>query len=131
MSQEVQKLNRTFSLEVNGKAREVFMSMGLLNELCKLIGDVENIGNVVVDDALREGVMVSLLAERSKSGKISQKFDIDELDVDPDQVIALVGWATEWVVDFFMKSAEAAKRVMVKNQERLNSLMSSPAGTKD
>lgn len=131
MSQEVQKLDRTFSLEVNGKAREVFMSMGLLNELCKLIGDVENIGNVVVDDTLREGVMVSLLAERSKAGKISQKFDIDELDVDPDQVIALVGWATEWVVDFFMKSAEAAKRVMVKNQERLNSLMSSPAGTKD
>lgn len=131
MSDETQKLDRTFSIEVNGKAREVFMSMGLLNELCKLIGDVENIGNVVVDDNLRETVIVALLAERSKTGKVAQRFDIEDLDVDPDQVIALVGWATEWVVDFFMKSAEAAKRVMFKNQGRLNSLMSSPAGTKD
>lgn len=131
MSQEIEKLSRTITLDVNGKSREVFMSMGLLNELCKNIGDVENIGNVVVDDGLREKVIVALLAERSKSGKVVQKFEIDDLDLDPDEVIALVAWATEWVVDFFMKSAEAAKRVMVKNQERLTSLMSSSAGTKD
>ncbi len=122
-------LNRTLTLEINGKSRDLFMSFGLLNELASLLGDVDRLTELPINHELRTVILKAVLSERTKAGKIVTEADLSEIDMDPQDVPKILAWVGEWVVDFFIQSGEAVKSVFVANMERVKSLTSSPNGT--
>lgn len=124
-----EKLSHTLTLEINGKSRDLFMSFGLLNELATMFGDVDRLTELPTNHELRTEMLKAILAERTKSGKITQAVDLDDIDIDPQDVPKILAWAADWVVDFFIRSGEAVKSVFVKNTDRVKSLMSSESGT--
>lgn len=124
-----EKLDRTLTLEINGKSRDLFMSFGLMNELASMFGDVDRLTELPVNRELRTAVLKSVLAERSKSGKILAEADLDDIDLDPQDIPTILAWVGGWVVDFFIRSGEAVKSVFVSNTDRVKSLMSSESGT--
>lgn len=121
-------MDRTLTLEVNGKSRDLFMSFGLLNELIRLIGEVERVSLAPVDHDLRNSLLKAVFAERSKAGRVTQEVDLDDLDIDPMDVPKVLAWVTHWVIDFFIQSGEAVKGVFVATQDRVKSLTSLPTG---
>lgn len=122
-------MERTLTLEINGKSRDLFMSFGLLNELAVLLGDVDRLVELPINHDLRTTILKSVLSERSKAGKITAEADLSEIDMDPHDIPKVLTWVSEWVVDFFIRSGEAVKSVFVANTERVKSLTSSPTGT--
>lgn len=122
-------LNRTLTVEVNGKSRDLFMSFGLLNELATMFGDVDRLTELPTNHELRTEMLKAVLAERTKSGKVTVAADLDDIDIDPQDIPKILAWAADWVVDFFIRSGEAVKSVFVRNSDRVKSLMSSESGT--
>ena len=119
----------TFSIKINGKERDVKMSFGLLNILCQKVGDLDGAATIAMDQSLREGVLIELLSDRDTRGRISEEFDLFTADMNPDDVVALLDWAGEHVLDFFLKGLERAKKLQERNMPRLKALMPSQAGS--
>jgi hypothetical protein len=113
----------TIDITYNGKTREVFMSFGLLNEISRAVGDVEQIGMISVDPDMRETVLDILLSDRDEEGKISKHFNVAAARITMDEVNRLIEWVADNVFDFFLKALGGAKRLQEKNAPRVLELM--------
>jgi len=84
----------------------------------------ENLGDISMDHELRHKLLTLALAERKASGKMVREFDIDDLALNVDDVIALVGWVTEHLLYFFMSSLDNTQAIIAKQaqafQDQLN-----------
>ena len=117
-----------FTIKVNGKEQDVKMTFGLLNNLCRKVGDIDGAATIMMDQVLREGVLVELLSPRDRTGKITEEIDLNTLEIDMDAVVELLDWAQEHVLDFFLKGLERAKALQDRNLTRIRALMPSSAG---
>lgn len=97
------------TLTIGGEEVTVKMTFGLLNEICKVCGDIDGAAMLVMDNDLRIASLNTLLAKRDSKGKITQELDINSLDVSPDDVVDLLDWAGGHVIDFFLKAATKTK----------------------
>ena len=91
--------------QVNDEEREFFMSMALLNSIAKLMGhmtSVDMIPQFMLDFELREQALKALLSERSETGKLIKEVSPDDVKMSVHDTNALLLWATEHVLDFFM-----------------------------
>lgn len=122
------KLPMSYHLLVNEKQQEVFMSFALLNQLAYLLGDVQNTPMVHLNPEMREAFLRELLSERSKTGKITTEVKIDEVSLNHDEVLGLLDWAAEHVLDFTIGAIEKSKALQLRNQARMLALQSSPNG---
>ena len=120
-------VDAVLNVQVNGKSRDIKMSYGLLNELSVTIGSVDALGNMPQDHELRKKVLEAILADRSPGGRVTLKVDIEDIDIDLDDIAKLIGWASEHLIDFFLKSAEKIKGTFLTHEERLTKLMTSSA----
>lgn len=120
------------TITVNGEEREIFMSFGLLNHLCNVIGTVENVPLISMDAELRNVILPLTLAERSKSGKLINKElpEVDDFEISVSDGEKLLEWVTDHAGNFFIKALETAKRLESNNRERLQGLMQSSDGSK-
>jgi hypothetical protein len=119
------KLSVTFE----GNERELFMSYGLLNDLAKLTGSPEIAASMSIDQHLREETLKLTLAERKASGKILKHVDdIDDLDMSVSDVEAILDWATEHVLSFFVRSLGKTMKRVEANRDVLEGLKSSLDG---
>ena len=119
------KLNITYQ----GVDRELFMSYGLLNELAKLVGSPEIAPSISLDEFLREEVLKACLAERKPTGKVLKHVaDMDDLDVSVEDIEAILDWATENVLSFFVRSLGKMVQRVESNKDVLEGLKSSLAG---
>jgi hypothetical protein len=118
-----------FTIKVDGKERDIKMSFGLLNTLCRKVGDIDGAAQLSVDQILRDGVLVELLSDRDRSGKITEQIDLFTIEVSADDVIDLVDWAGTHVLDFFLKGLERAKRQQDAQLPRIKALMPSSTGS--
>lgn len=127
-SESKPKLPTTFPIRVNGEVREVFMSYALLNRLAYLVGNPDHVPLIECDPETRDVVLVELLSERSKTGKIKERIELDMIEVDLDEIQALLNWAAESVLNFTLGAIENSKALQLKHQARVLRLMSSPIG---
>lgn len=118
-----------YHFPVGDKSIEVFMSYGLLDELARLVGDIEVVPQVMVLDELREPFLVALLSERDENGKITEKFNFFKSRVRPEDVTKLYEWAAGHLMDFFLQQLETAGRLGQNVKPRLEALMSSANGS--
>ena len=122
------KLSDKIIVKVDEEDREIFMSFGLLNELTKIIKDPTRVSSVAVDFELREEVLTSLLAVRKKSGKISEKVNLDDADISVEDVERLIEWSSEHVLSFFVRSLKKVVGLTKKHQGEMSDLVSSVNG---
>jgi hypothetical protein len=116
-------------ITINEQPRELFMSFGLLNEISRDVGDVENVAMVGIDPELREKILQTLLAERDDDGKVTKKFNFFKADLSMDDINRVIEWVSENLLDFFLKALAGANSLREKNEPKLQSLMSSLAGS--
>jgi len=121
--------NDIFTIKVDGKERDVKMTFGLLNNLCRKVGDIDGAATIMMDLELRDGVLIEMLSDRDKNGKITAAADLSSIEVEMDDVVELLDWAQGHVLDFFLKGLERAKALQDKNLGRIRALMPSSAGT--
>lgn len=129
--------NPTYTLKtIDGSEKDIFMSFGLMNAITRVVGNVDNVASLVNDHDARDQILVELLSERTKGGKVVNKAVLDEIDLDYNEVLSLLTWAQEHMVDFFMKSLTGVKNLVEANKEKIQDLVSfltgsaaSPSGT--
>lgn len=117
------------SITYQGVERELFMSYGLLNELAKLVQSPEIAPSISLDEHLREEVLKACLAERKPSGKVLKAVeDMDDLEVSVEDIEAILDWATENVLSFFVRSLGKMVKRVEANKDVLEGLKSSLDG---
>jgi hypothetical protein len=121
--------NDIFIIKINGKEQDIKMSFGLLNNLCRLVGDIDNAASMAIDPVLRDTVLIELLSDRDARGKITERLDLDLLDADADKIGELIDWAGGHVFDFFLKGLERTKALQDRHLDRIKALIPSQAGS--
>lgn len=117
------------TISIGGEDKTIKMSFGLLNAVCRTVGDIDGAAQMMMDNYLRDAVLVELLSPRDAAGKITTPVDIDSLDVDPDDVVKLLDWASAQALDFLLKGLERAKALQEKNMPRVKALMPTSSGS--
>jgi len=118
-----------FNINVNGKELDIKMTFGLLNNLCRKVGDIEAAAVIALDTNLRDAILVELLSDRNDKGKIVNPIDLDSLQVEPDAIIDLIDWAGTHVLDFFLKGLERTKKLQELNTSRIKALIPTSPGS--
>ena len=118
-----------FNITVNGDEHEIKMTFGLLNNLCRKVGDIEAAAVIALDTNLRDAILIELLSKRDSKGKILEPIDLDSLEADPDSIIDLIDWAGTHVLDFFLKGLEGTKKLQEANTGRIKALIPSSTGS--
>lgn len=118
-----------FNITVNGDEHEIKMTFGLLNNLCRKVGDIEAAAVIALDTNLRDAILIELLSKRDSKGKITEAIDLDSLEADPDRIIDLIDWAGTHVLDFFLKGLERTKKLQEANTGRIKALIPSSVGS--
>lgn len=113
-------LEATCDLQVNGEAREIFMSYGLINELSRIVQDPARIPAIYVDPDVRDAVLLAILAERNEAGKVLNKAkDIYDFAVSLKDIDKMLGWAMTHLTDFFVQGVLQSRAQLDYQQERL------------
>ena len=122
-------MESTFDITIGDEPKSIKMTFGLLNVLCKAVGDIDGAATIVMDNALRDAVLTELLSERNKDGKITKPINLVYLELDPDDAADLLSWAGEHIMDFFLKGLEKAKALQDNNLARIEALMPTSSGS--
>lgn len=115
---------------VNGTEREIFMSFNRLNRLTYLVGQIDNLQAVMLNPEMRSAVLLDLTEDRDLNGKVVLRHTEDSLDISQEDALALLDFAQEHIMNFFMIAAEKSLRLMNKNKGRLeqSNLIPTPTG---
>jgi hypothetical protein len=114
--------NPRITIKVNGTERELFMSFGLLNEICRGVGDFQAAVQIPVDSQLRDYVLLAVLSERKEDGEVEKAVNLRTLDISVDQVEDLLAWVTEHATDFFLRTMERVVKQQKSNAARMKAL---------
>jgi len=126
---EIAKVEDMLEITIGGKPVEIKMTFGLLNELARRVGDIDDVAQISYDPDLREAMLVSLLSGRDAKGKIVEELSVFNLDMTTDDVMELLDWAGAHVADFFLSSLTNAKTLVDSRMKKFQALMpTSPGG---
>lgn len=114
------EVSDSFTLNINGKPREVFMSFGLLRTLSNLTGNnVENAPLLQFNDEMNTQALCELLSVRNSSGRVMEPLseeDLNELNVEINDMVDIVDWAIQHVLNFFIRKSQKLGATMKKVQ---------------
>ena len=118
-----------YTISIGGEDKTIKMTFGLLNAVCRTVGDIDGAAQISMDPYLRDMVLVELLSPRDATGKITEPVDIFNLDIEPDDVVKLLDWASTQALDFLLKGLERAKALQERNMPRVKALMPTSTGS--
>ena len=118
-----------YTVSIGGEDKTIKMTFGLLNAVCRTVGDIDGAAQISMDPYLRDMVLVELLSPRDATGKITEPVDIFNLDIEPDDVVKLLDWASTQALDFLLKGLERAKALQERNMPRVKALMPTSTGS--
>ena len=95
------------------------MSYGLVRSLSKILPSLDHIPALMLNDELRDKVLVALLSDRSNTGKVTKEADLDESDIAVEEVERVIAWAQEHLLDFFLRSAKNAQTLLGRQEKEL------------
>lgn len=127
---ELKKFEPTLDVVINGKTREVKMTFGLLNDLARAVGGLEEIQLVMMDNDRLMGLLNLVVADRDDKGRINHETSIDLSVGDAislDTFEELSTWTLGHTMSFFvrrMKSVGAASQLLGPEIRALNKLAS-------
>jgi len=121
-------MDNTIEVKIGGEPQEVKMTYGLLNELARVIGDIDVIPMIGIEADVRDSIIRAIFSKRDAQGKIKQEVDIFNFDIDVDDLQDLLEWVGGHVLDFFLTSLERGKINGEKQEKRLKALTSISSG---
>lgn len=136
MTGVVPPLNHTLSVTKDGKPCSLFMSFGLLNQLTRLMGDIDQLPMLAVDPVLQEKVLVEIFTERDARGNPTNIPSLYEVNVSIEDIDLILNFVGDHIANFFMVAAERSqKRVLalheklLESQAKVSSLMPTSPGS--
>lgn len=115
--------DKTLTIKVNNTEREIKMTYGLLDEIVGQVKDIDQIGNFFIDQDTRNKVLTAVLSDRTASGKITNKINADDVEIELEDVDAVLAWAASHVTSFFIRSltnlAARVKQFPMEDQQAL------------
>lgn len=109
--------------------REIFMSFGLVNELCNIIKDPAQIHIFDLDENVRKAVIESIFAERTKSGRKTNVVELEDLEYSMSEIEKALDWAKEHVMNFFIRRLESTAKLADQTKDKMAKLESSLLGS--
>lgn len=123
---------KTLKYKLAGEEREAVMTYGLLNELVSLVRDLQEVADFYTSPDLRNKSILSVVAERTKTGKVLTKTEnVDDLDIEIEDVDAILAWVTTHVTAFFIRSMNRLSQGLSESlpPQPENNLISTPSGS--
>lgn len=117
------------SIKFDGADRDIVMSLGLLRALARTVGDPGQAVLVMLQDELRDAVLKEVVAERNEYGKIVQEHDLDGLPMSAEDAIAVVDWASEHVLSFFVGRLKKVEEMSKGPLQKIKDLDASASGS--
>lgn len=105
---------------------ERLMSWGLLDELNGIIGDIDQLAELVGSREMRNEVLTAVYSERDAKGE--RVGEVSLFPLAPDEVTRVIDWVGEHVADFFLKNATNANQLGTKLAERVKALQPTTPG---
>lgn len=119
MTGVVPPVNNTLSIQKDGKPHSVFMSFGLLNQLTRLLGDIDQLPMLAVDPVLQEKVLVEIFTERDARGNPTKVPNLYEINVSLGDIELILDFVGDHIANFFMAAAEKAQKRVQALHEKL------------
>lgn len=112
--------------------REFFMSFGLLRDLSRAFPNPQDPAEVMRDMNQFETALWLLLVPRSPTGKLMvEEFDLNEHAMAAVDSIALVKWAMEHLIRFFLLRLNELPTLGEQSVTQIEALLSAFPGLKD
>lgn len=92
--------------------KEVKMTFGLLNILCRQVGDVDVAALMTLDGDLREQIIIQTLSPRDPKGVMLEEISIFEINASTEEFVALLDWIQEHVLSFFVQTGTKTAQVV-------------------
>lgn len=121
-------MSEIHTVTIGGESQEIKMTMGLLNELARTVGDIDRVGEISFDQELREAVLTVLLSKRDNKGIITEPLVLFTLDMTPEDTLELLDWVGSHVTDFLLKSLTRAKAMLEIRRPQFQSLALTSTG---
>lgn len=109
-------------ITINGEKRELFMSFGLLNEICRGVGDINGAVAIPTNAELRDYSLMVVLSLRDEEGNVQTPANLRTLDIRIDEAESLIGWISEHATDFFLRTMERVVKAQTGNRDRFKQL---------
>lgn len=114
---------------IGSEDREIFMSFGLLNELARVVGDVNRTAAIDLDADLALEVMTLCLVPRDERGRPQFKdFEIPA-ELDPETAETILDWVKDHVLAFFIRRLKKTLNLIETNKPALTEIGSSLTGS--
>lgn len=133
------ELSDEFDIVFDDKLRTITMKFALLRELARLLPGPNDPQLVFHDQNMFEDVLVTLLIPRDERGKpnlpkaadgTEQDWSLDDHDFDAKEAVALVKWAMEHVIGFFLSKFTTMTTLGESQLDQIEILLSSLPGLK-
>lgn len=107
----------------------IFMSYGLLNRLVSVVGDPTQVEAIYTDPLLQAAVVIQVLGKYDDQKQEFVPANPDTIQLPPAVISEMLGWITEHILDFFLRSLEKAQKLGEEYQPKLKAFQSSPTGS--
>ncbi|HIH2746987.1 TPA: hypothetical protein ACYLN4_002724 [Burkholderia lata] len=105
-----------------GEKKSLFMSFGLLNELCRGIGDAQGALQVTANSQLRDFVLMVVLSDRDDEGNVVKPINVNRIEMSIDDGERLLDWVSQHATDFFVRTMERIVTGHKDKESRLKAL---------
>ena len=105
-----------------GEKKSLFMSFGLLNELCRGIGDAQGALQVTANSQLRDFALMVVLSDRDEEGNVVKPINVNRIEMSIEDGERLLDWVAQHATDFFVRTMERIVTGHKDKENRLNAL---------
>lgn len=117
-----------YKITTSSGVTEIKMTYGLLNTLCRTVGELDGAALMALDNDIREQMIIEILSPRDTRGQITEPISTFNLTNSVDEIAGLLAWAQEHVFDFFVRSATKSRQLSEQHRKSLEALQPSSAG---
>ncbi|KVL49962.1 hypothetical protein [Burkholderia territorii] len=105
-----------------GEKKSLFMSFGLLNELCRGIGDAQGALQVTANSQLRDFALMVVLSDRDEEGNVVKPINVNRIEMSIEDGERLLDWVSQHATDFFVRTMERIVMGHKDKESRLKAL---------
>lgn len=122
-TKKTEELSDQIQITINGRPRTLTMTFGHLNLLTQVTDDLDELLQGFMNPKLRGEVFHIMLDERDDDGAVTKSVNVEFLNIERDDAVALYTWAMEHVLDFFLKSAAQTKGTLEKFDSKIQEIV--------
>jgi hypothetical protein len=128
MTTETNVPQSTLTVQLDGEDRTTKMTFGLLNEMVRVIGDLEAIAELGFDAELRGLILQEMYSERDEQGVIKTPVNLFNLDITPEDSTLVMEWVGSHVTHFLLNQMEKTMTIMQAQESRVKALTPTSTG---